>query len=254
MSFPHFIIVGAQRCGTTSLFYYLSQHPELLLSSKKEIHYFDRHYQRGSRWYESFFPKTLGHKKTGEASPNYLLSRHAARRIARDLPEARLIVLLRNPIDRAYSHFQGKRVMGVEPLATFEQALEQEAVRTQVAAQRLATDANYYSASHRNFSYIARGMYFQQIRFWLDECDRSRMLFVKSENLFREPTTQLELIHRFLGIAPVRPADLTPKGVGRLGTREYPPIREETRAWLTEVFRNDVRRLARVVGPEFDWF
>ncbi len=103
---PDFIILGAQRAGTSSLYYYLSQHPQILPAVRKELHFFDDHYRRGLGWYRSQFP-TRGARGTitGEATPYYLSHPHAPARIQRLLPQARLIVLLRNPVERAISHY-----------------------------------------------------------------------------------------------------------------------------------------------------
>lgn len=101
-----FLIIGAQKCGTSSLFYYLLQHPELALPEKKEIHFFDAKHQNGIGWYEDHFShKKKADKQTGEATPYYLFHPLVPQRIAIHYPQIKLIVLLRSPIDRAYSHF-----------------------------------------------------------------------------------------------------------------------------------------------------
>ena len=105
---PDFIIIGVQKGGTTSLFNYLSQHPQISLSRVKEVHYFDVGYQFGVEWYQQFFPleKDRHGKLVGEASPYYIFHPLAAQRIKQDLPSIKIIILLRNPIVRAYSNFQ----------------------------------------------------------------------------------------------------------------------------------------------------
>ena len=102
-SFPDFIIIGAQMCGTTSLYDYLAKHPNVLLSYVKEIHFFDHSYNKGLLWYRSFFPLRIikGKRMTGEASPYYIFHSHSAKRIAKTLPSVKLIVMLRNPVDRS---------------------------------------------------------------------------------------------------------------------------------------------------------
>lgn len=252
-SLPHFLVIGAQRCGTTSLFHYLTQHPKLALPDQKEVHYFDRHYSRGASWYRSFFPESVSGLLSGEASPNYLLSPHAPARIKKDAPAVRLIVLLRDPIERAYSHYQGKRIMGVEPLDSFEEALDSEHERTAAEAARVLRDPHYYSPAHRNFTYVARSLYYQQIVRWLPLFDREQFLFIKSENLFRAPEAVVASVHSFLGIDHIPPSDLSPRGVGRLGTGTYPPIAPKIRERLRKVFWHDATKLASLLGKEFDW-
>jgi len=132
---PDFLIIGAQRCGTTSLFNYLSQHPDIYPSFPKEVHYFSNYYKKGTAWYRSHFPLTWQKKyrelvqgrkfMTGEATPYYFSHPHAPRRIFNALPKVRLFLLLRNPVDRAFSHYQYEVKMGIESLS-FEEAIDKE--------------------------------------------------------------------------------------------------------------------------------
>lgn len=124
---PDFLIIGAQRCGTISFYRLLCQHPLVEGAARKEVHYFDLHFQKGEEWYRSFFPEAEREDRvTGESSPYYIFHPLSAERAARLVPGARLIVLLRNPVDRAYSHYQHGLRRGYETLPTFEQALEAE--------------------------------------------------------------------------------------------------------------------------------
>ena len=137
---PDFFIIGAKKCGTTFLYHLLGQHPHVEAAKKKEIHYFDHHFSKGNDWYRSHFPpptwKEGRRSITGESSPYYLFHPHAARRMAGVVPRARLIVLLRNPVDRAYSHYHQEAGRGHEPL-TFEEAIEAEEARLRGERDRM---------------------------------------------------------------------------------------------------------------------
>src|SRR5688572_14326389 len=113
---PDFLIVGAMRSGTTSLHKYLQAHPDVFVASGKEVHFFDRRYGRGLDWYRSRFAGVTTERVVGEATPAYMYDENAIARIAHDLPDARLIVVLRNPVDRAYSHYWRNRSRGRENL------------------------------------------------------------------------------------------------------------------------------------------
>src|SRR5436189_26280 len=121
---PDFLILGAQKAGTTALYAYLRWHPQVTGPSFKEVSFFDRHYARGERWYRAHLP-VRRRAVVGEASPSYLFHPLAPERVARMLPEARLIALLRNPVDRAFSHYQHEVALGREQLS-FEDALAGE--------------------------------------------------------------------------------------------------------------------------------
>ena len=101
---PDFLIIGAQKCGTSSMFAYLNQHPQMKLPDVKEIHFFDLNYSNGLDWYTSHFPPaSLSHRMvTGEASPYYLFHPHVPERVRLHCPDVKLVVMLRNPVDRAY--------------------------------------------------------------------------------------------------------------------------------------------------------
>src|SRR5579859_2819290 len=160
---PDFLIIGGQRCGTSSLYYYLTEQPGVVAASTKEIHFFDDYYTKGLGWYKAQFP-TASYKKyienvrklhflTGEASPYYLFHPHAPRRIKAALPNAKLIVLLRNPIDRAYSQ-HWLEVMGKYESLSFEEAIQSEPERTAGELDKMLTDENFHSYSHRRFTYL----------------------------------------------------------------------------------------------------
>ena len=143
---PEFIVIGAQRCGTTSLYAYLSSHPQVVPAIKKEVHFFDYNFGKGLDWYRSHFPRWTPMGVTGEATPYYMFHPNAAKRVYQVIPQTKLIMLLRNPIDRAYSHYHHEVRLGVES-ATFQEAIRLEPARINHEMERMLGDQNYYSFS-----------------------------------------------------------------------------------------------------------
>src|SRR5947209_8592328 len=137
---PNFLILGAQKAGTTALYAYLRWHPEITGPSFKEVSFFDRHYARGERWYRAHFPARR-RPFVGEASPSYLFHPLVPERVARLLPDARLVAILRNPVDRAFSHYQHEVSLGREPLS-FEEAVAHEEERMRGEVERVLGDAS----------------------------------------------------------------------------------------------------------------
>jgi hypothetical protein len=253
---PDFLIIGAQRCGTTYLYNGLAGHPCVAPALTKEVHFFDVWFAKGLRWYRSFFPtyaqrtiwRACGQPLlAGEASPYYLFHPRAPRRAAATLPEARLIALLRNPVDRAYSHYQHSRRRGAEELS-FEEAIEREAERLAGEAERIEQDERYVSYSHQNYSYLARGVYVDQIARWLAVFPRERLLVVQAETLYADPLPHFEQAHRFLNLPAWQK-----KGYQRPRAEGYPRLDARTRERLAAYFEPHNRRLYDVLGVRFDW-
>jgi hypothetical protein len=122
---PNFIIVGAPRCGTTSLAGYLADHPDVYVAGQKEVRYFDHNYKRGASWYRAQFKGAGTRRLVGEATPNYMFDEGAIRRMAELLPDAKLIAILREPVARAYSDYWFRRGRRGDD-RSFEEAIEQE--------------------------------------------------------------------------------------------------------------------------------
>ena len=148
---------------------YLNQHPQIFLPPVKEIHFFDTSYERGISWYKSHFPLKWSHPNTvcGEASPYYLFHPHVPNRVHRHCQDVKLIVLLRNPADRAYSHYMMQKFRKYDNIPTFEEAIEKEEERIGEEYDKLVSDPGYKSLKLQQHSYLARGKYFTQIKNWL---------------------------------------------------------------------------------------
>lgn len=248
-SLPHFIIAGVQKGGTTSLYAYLDQHPDMYLSRPKEVHFFDDQYEKGINYYRRHFPFESKKKQTGEASPYYIFHPHAPQRIKEHVPDAKIIVVFRNPIMRAYSHFHMQRRAGKEALETFEEAIAAEGERLKGERDKMISDPSYNSIPYKRYSYAARGMYHEQAVHLIKVFGKENVLFIKSENLLEAPKLELEKVYEFLGVPKTFPASLKKKHVG-----DYPSIKTETLNHLKEAYSEDQAKLTELLGDEFSWF
>ena len=246
---PDFLIAGTQRGGTSALFSYLRRHPGITGPAWKEVSYFDRHYARGPAWYRGNFPTARGARGrlVGEASPNTLSHPLAAERTAALLPDARLITLLRDPVDRAFSHYQHERALGREPLS-FEQALAVEDERLRGELERMRADRAYFSDAWWNHAYFARGLYADQLERWIAAFPREGLLILASDELFADPGGTYARVLEFLGAEPYE-LDSYPA----VFSREYGPMSPETRTELAQRYAEPNRRLYRLLGRELGW-
>ncbi len=231
---PNFFIIGAPKCGTTSLYHYLRQHPDVYLPENKEPKFFcdDTLYIEGLELYRNrFFHDARHYTHAGDASPHYLYYHKAARRIQKDLPEDshRFIVMLRDPVARAYSHYWNMVYEGFETL-TFEQALAEEQSRIR--------NNDYATRGVLNAHYVACGMYAKQLERWFEVFDRDRFLFLFQRDLAEHPRELMAAVYRFLGVADIdvdTGAVHNPSGRARsIGLQR----------WLRQP-----SRLRRIVGP-----
>jgi hypothetical protein len=255
---PGFLIVGAERCGTTSMYHVLRQHPAVFGTAlrKQEVHYFDVAYGRGLSWYQAQFPLAvtarLAARATGaapvafEASPYYMFHPLAPGRIHGDLPGVRLLVLLRDPVERAYSAHANHVGHGLET-EPFGRALELEDSRLDGEAERIVADPAYNSFSHRHHSYRIRGHYVDQLEHLERVFGRERMLVIDSDDFFADPGPAYDQVLRFLGLPAYTPA-FTPQNA-----RPRAPMPESLRAALEEHYRPYDERLAAWLGRVPSW-
>jgi sulfotransferase family protein len=244
---PGFVIIGVMKGGTTSLYYGLADHPNIQLPVTKQIHFFDLNYPKGRRWYEAHFPTRKAGKISGEATPDYLFYHpDSARRLYESLPDARLIALLRNPVDRAFSHYNHMIRLGKETLS-FEEALDREDERLSGEAEKLSADPSYYSFNRHYLSYLSRGRYFEQIEQWLSAFPAEQLLVLNSHSFFDDPDRGAAQVIDFLGLPAARLENLR-----RLNTGRYDNMNPATRQRLIEYFRPHNARLYKRFG-DFNW-
>ena len=244
---PDFLVLGAQKAGTTALYAYLRWHPGITGPSWKEVSFFDRHWWRGERWYRGHFPLRSGGRLVGEASPSYLFHPLAPERARALVPDARLVALVRDPVARAYSHYQHEVALGRESLA-FEDALAAEPGRTAGEVDRLVADPRAFSRAWWDHTYVARGLYAEQLERWLEHYPREQLLVVPTDDLGDRPAETYAEIVRFLGAQP-HELDEYP----RIFERDYAPMRPKTRAALAETFAEPNRRLETLLGRQLGW-
>jgi sulfotransferase family protein len=254
-SLPDYIIAGAQKSGTTSLWQYLREHPDVASPMSKEMSYFDVNFRRGPDWYRMHFPlqreveSAAGrHLLTGESSAYYMLHPHAPARIAQMLPQARIILLLRNPVDRAFSHYHLK-IRRLQETLSFEDAIDAEPERLVGEEEKLLGNPGYYSAAHDRYSYVTRGIYVDQIRRWEQFFPPERLLILEAGEFFRETAAVYERVLNFLGLPPNPAAQFGNRFPGKYRDR----MKDETRRKLTDVFEPHNERLYAHLGVRFDW-
>jgi Sulfotransferase domain len=247
---PDYLIIGAQKSGTSSLFRYLGESRHVDLPSEKEIHFFDNGFEKGIDWYRAHFPATSGGGKrrmTGEASPYYVFHPLAAQRIRETIPDVRLLLLLRNPVERAVSHYYHEVGNGFEelPLAA---ALDREEERLAGEAERLVAEPGYSSFNHRHFSYQARGRYADQLERWRSVFPEDQLLVLNSDDLFGRPVQEMQRVYDFLGL-PDKPGE----DLGAYNQRDYPAVPQDVRTRLAERFAPHNTRLYELVGRDYGW-
>ena len=255
---PSFLVAGAQRSGTTSMYRALAQHPNVLKARlHKGVHYFDTAYGRGMAWYRGHFPTERQARaveratgvpaQTFESSPYYLCHPLAGERIARDLPGVRFLVLLRDPVERAYSAHSHELGRGFES-EPFERALELEESRLAGEDERIRADPGYTSHAHQHHAYVARGQYVTYLRALEKLVGRDRIHVVDSHEFFTEPASTFAATCDFLGLP--RTGDIR---FVRHNARSRSPLPDVLRERLEELFRPWDAELADWLGREPSW-
>jgi hypothetical protein len=266
---PEFLIIGAKRGGSTSFYYDLLQHPQVAAlfprpdwlpvkqRATKGVHYFDLFHDRGERWYRSYLPSSRSRRRqaqrigdrvlTGEASPYYLFHPLAAQRAAELVPEAKLIVVLRDPVFRTYSHWKERRRNGAEEL-DFATALAREGERVGDDHDRLLHGQITYSYAHEQQSYARQSEYDQALASWLQHYPREQLLVVASEEYYVAPQAALDQAVEFLGL---RPHEFETGNIRNAAVAEQ--LDEQLQAQLGARFAPHNARLAELVGRTFAW-
>lgn len=252
---PNFLIIGAEKAGTTSLYDYLTQHPAIIPAITKEIHYFDINFI-GFWWYKSHFPtifqknsiiRKYGKFITGEATPHYLFHPLAPKRISQILPNVKLIVILRNPIDRAYSHYQEIVRKNLENLS-FEEAIKKENERLEGEKEKILSNPKYNSSNYWVYSYLSTGIYIQQLKTWFDFFSKNQFLTLKTEDLENHPEQVLNEIFSFLD---VRNCSITNFKKMNVGT--YDKMESYTRKYLQDYYSHYNKELETLLNMKFEW-
>jgi tetratricopeptide (TPR) repeat protein len=237
---PDFIIIGAQKCGTTSLYHYLAQHPKILPSIIKEINFWSREFHHGLEWYLAQFPPSPKKQKllTGEATPGYLDYTKVPERLFQTFPKMKLIVLLRNPVNRAISHYYHWIRDGWEsrPL--------QEVIDVEI--QQL--EQQNYNYWNKHNGYISRGIYVKFLKKWMSIFPKEQFLIIKSEDFYDNPATTLSQVYHFLEIPNRKIEDYKPYNSGN-----YSSIDPAIIQTLQNYFKPYNHELEDFLGMKFNW-
>jgi hypothetical protein len=256
---PDFAIIGGKKCGTTFLYHLLGQHPLVQPAAAKELHFFDALFDEGAEWYRQCFPAPRwedGRRTiTGEASP-YMAHRYAPERMAQVVPEARLIALLRNPVERAYSDYQMVARKDREH-KTFEEAIGLEGPTEAGKARPLGKEGENSEGEDRavldeDSEYLSRGVYVDQLMRWSEFFSKEQLLVLQSEDFFERPQETLMLVLEFLGLPQWEPEAEELMG-GKRNEGRYEEMDPATRRRLEEYFEPHNQRLYEFLGTDFGW-
>ncbi|RKR91822.1 sulfotransferase domain-containing protein [Micromonospora pisi] len=246
---PDFLVIGGQRCGTTSLYHYLAAHPRVRVATGKELQFFSVYHGRGVRWYRAYFPTLAPDQRTFEASPYYLFHPNVPARVAATLPDGRFVALLRDPVQRTYSHYLHTRSYGAEPLS-FADALDAEEERL----HRALRDGPGTRTPHRalrNHSYAARGRYAEQLERWFEHVPRERIHIARNEDLAADAAGTYGAILRFLDLSAFTPETFA-RHTRRVDTGPS-QLTPELRERLTAYIAPHNARLAELLGWSHSW-
>jgi len=261
-SLPDYLIIGTKRGGTTSLARWLLDHPGVrslfpAREHRKGTYYFDVNYGRGEGWYRGHFPTTISnhlleraHSRRlliGEATPYYLYHPHAAARAQALVPNAKVIALLRNPIDRAHSHWLERTRQGVEHLE-FEAAIDAEPERLDGEEARMIADPSYQSFAHQHWSYVDQGRYSRGLRRWMAAYPSHQIHVIRSEDLYQDPLGEFSRVVDFLGLDPH-----TPEELAAWNNRGRDPVDAAMRARLSGLLAEDIGEVESILGRGMDW-
>ncbi len=245
LSTPNFLIIGQAKCGTSSLYSYLTQHPQILPALKKEIRFwsFKHNLEKGLDWYLAHFPAIASEQAliTGEATPGYLDSQQAAVSLLQEFPHIKLIVVLRNPIDRALSHYY----------MCIRQNRDKRSLETAILSGLEVMNKKSYLNSSNDFkisSYLKRSQYIESISRWMKLFPKQQFLIIKSEDFFTETDTTVNQVFQFLGVQPYQLQAYANKSKG-----SYPPISQSIRQTLNDYFRPFNQQLEEYLDRKFDW-
>jgi len=257
---PDFLLVGAAKSGTTSLYHYLTQHPGIVPPSRKEVTYFHepRNFQLGPAWYRAHFPRStvmqrrselLGYRAvTLDATPWMNINSYAINASAL-VPDARLVMILRDPVERTYSHYQAQlRKLPRENLS-FWDALQAEDERTAEDRRTNLRDPQNVGRMLRRYGYVQKSKYIDHIEHWLRFFPRERLKILNFETLKTNPGGLCNELCRFIGLPEFELHDAARKNTGPYSA----PMDERSRDFLTELFRPYNRRLFEFLGEDWGW-
>ena len=258
---PDFVILGGQRCGTSSMYKYLGRHPQIAPSLRKETEYFTIDYDKGESWYRAHFPlrsrrrtaQLMGKRLVSfEATPDYLFDPRAPQRLAELLPDAKLVIMLRDPVERAFSHYHHNVRLGLEDLS-FRDAIEAEGDRIAPDIAAMYDNPLDRVVSYRRYSYLSRGHYGEQITRWFDLFDRDRFLFIIAEDFFEHPGDSLHSLEEFVGVETWSPPDFVNYSYTGNAIADNPELPPDLRRDLERRFASSHADVETLTGLKVPW-
>ena len=259
---PNAVIIGAQKAGTTSLFSYIAQHPNVVEPFQKEIHYFDtaRYTKHSVDWYRSFFPtkNELQDNITLEATPCYMFYPDAIKRLKQMCSGAKLLMVLNDPSKRAISSYYHQVRRGREK-RSIEDAFNNEEQTVASELEKINTDSNYFSETYRHFSYLKRGVYIDQVKTCHKYFNKSDLKIINSVDLFARPLQVMSDVYAFLGIdSTFRPTDLGRKNQGERSLKNpfgysKKNVPEHINRFLKDYYTEPNKQLFHYLNQDFGW-
>lgn len=241
---PTYLIIGVQKAGTSSLQAWLSSQKEVAAPRKKELHYFTFFYHLGLNWYRRMLQPKRG-KLNGEASPLYFFHPDVPARVADLNPKVKLIVLFREPAERAWSQYRMNVSRGEEPLE-FAEALRVENQRIQTEAAAFPNARFTDGSAFQRYSYLNRGTYASQLKRWLEYFPLHRILLVKAEDLWANPQPELERVANFLGLE-----DPDYSTYQQVFAGEPEPLPALEASWIRELLAKEMKELNQITERQF---
>jgi len=255
---PDFIVIGGQRCGTTTIFKTLAQHPQVLRPlTDKGTDYFTLHYSRGLAWYRGRMPleasrrarrRRQGDAKVFEACTYYMFHPVAIERLAQALPNVKLVAMLRNPVSRAFSAYKHELARGFETEPSFRRALDLEDERLDGEVERLRNDPDYQSFSHRHHAYRRRGQFAEQLERVFAHFPKDQVHVMQSESFFADPGGEFTALTDFLGLRR-----WLPDHFDRHNARPSSPMPDDAREFLATHYKAHDAALAELLGAPPTW-
>ena len=253
---PDFLVIGAKRCGTTSLYQHLSEHPCISRSPRDNIGFFNENYHLGINWYKSLFP-TVFYKKKMESknkqclffdvTSTYMEEELTAKNVYEVNPNQKIIVILRNPVDRAYSHYH-VNVKEKSEKRSFEDAVFEEMNR--IKSERIIQNKNKNLRvfTPNNIHYLKKGFYALQLKSWFKIFPREQILVLSTEEFQEDQNLIYKKIFDFLNIP-----NMKIKSIEKMEKGNYIPMKHDTRNLLLDYFRQCNHELFELINMKFDW-
>ena len=251
---PDFLVIGAKRCGTTSLFYHLPEHPCISKSPHDNMGFFNDNFHLGVNWYKSFFPTIFTRNKIKsefgnflafDVTTTYMEEESTANNVYQIKPNMKIIVILRNPVDRAYSQYHLNLREKAEK-RSFEDAMEENMNELNKESYERYEIKPKFSVEENN--YLKKGLYAQQLRHWLNIFPMESMLILSTEEFESNQQVIYNKIFEFLNIS-----QFEVKNTEKMEKGNYPQMKSETRSLLLDYFRSHNNELFKLINKKFDW-